>query len=216
MKGRKKLFYFVVILSVSISLGFILNPELDDIIIEKYEKVENWLMPDSIHELLAVIAEIFPELEDKKIEVKNSSIKTTMNVRPTFFSLFFNKKESRKYVLRINTSERKGNIFYKDVPTDAKIGLLAHEMMHIVDFSERNFWGVLKRGVQYLSLKGKIKYESEIDQMVIDGGLGDYLHSWSDYVLNHSFATEKYKLFKRTVYLTPCEIEERMQFVVLD
>jgi len=214
VRRRSKIFYFFILIFISITLGFIVNPDMDDAIVEKYEKVENWFMPDSIQEILTVVAEAFPEIEDEKIIVKNSSIKTTMNVRPTIFSLIFNKRENRKYILRINNSEKGESVFYKDVPEDARIGLLAHEMMHIVDFSERSFWGVLKRGIQYLYLKGKAKYESEIDQMVIDIGLGEYLHSWSDYVLNHSEATEDYKDFKRTIYLTPNEIEDRLGFVL--
>ena len=143
------------------------------------------------------------------IAVKECSISTTMNARPVLLSLF-SKRSKRKYIIRINNrSDFKGAKLH-EVPLDAKVGLWYHELMHIKDYQSRSFWGILKRGIQYLSIKGKRVFENEIDRMVINDGYGKYLYQWSHYSMNASNISEKYKAFKSAIYLTPQQISQEL------
>jgi hypothetical protein len=148
----------------------------------------------------------FPELDSSEITFKEARIKTTLNARPTFASLLFRKRTNRKYVIRINTRNQDSLIFLKDVPFVACIGLFGHELTHFLDYRQRSFGGVLKRLFSYSSLKGKEKFEKEIDSMTVSIGLGAQLHAWSNYVLNESKGSAKYKAYKKLVYLEPEEI----------
>ncbi|MDG5800387.1 hypothetical protein QA597_08460 [Marinilabiliaceae bacterium ANBcel2] len=147
-------------------------------------------------------------LYDQRIEVRYTSINSTMNVRPTVWSLIFRSRDNRKYVIRINDDAYFKGVRYNDVSVRAKAGLWAHEMMHVKDYKNRGFFGVLQRGWQYLSKSGKQSFEEEIDQMVIDYGLGYYLLHWAWFVLEESNASDSYKEYKRNIYMTPDEIIE--------
>ncbi len=150
----------------------------------------------------------FPELANLRIQLKHKKIRTTLNVRPTFGSLVFNRKNNRKYIIRINSSLKDSIITLNEVPSDAQIGLIGHELSHIVDYRTKNFWGVISRAFAYLSKQGKTRFEKEIDGITIKHGLGRALYQWSNYVLHHSDASSKYKLFKSNIYMKPDEIRD--------
>ncbi len=151
------------------------------------------------------VLEHYPELDGLKIEVQEAAMKTSLSCRPKFSSLF-KRKAKRTYVIRIDVREKDSTVTILDAQDEARIGVLGHEIAHIVDFQQRNFFGILGRGFNYLSKKSKEKYEKEIDLITIEHGLGYELYCWSDLVLNRSKATYKYKEFKREIYLEPQEI----------
>ncbi len=150
------------------------------------------------------------DLQSCDIEIRRKKIKTTMASRPTFFSMF-RKKNKRKYIIVFNSDKDFDGVRLKDVPYEAQIGLFAHELMHVRDYQSQNFFGLLKRGWQYLSKRGKIKLEYHIDSMTIAAGFGNNLYEWSFYVLNNSSASEDYKAFKLETYMTPETILDYMK-----
>lgn len=149
----------------------------------------------------------YPELDSSEIRFKEAKIKTTLNARPTVGSLLFRKREKRKYVIRINSKQKDSLILLADVPFNSQIGLFGHELGHFADYHKRSFGGVLQRLFAYSTLKGKAKFEKEIDALTIERGLGWQLYAWSYYVLFESVGSAEYKEYKRTVYMTPAEIE---------
>ena len=167
---------------------------------------KNKEIPEGIEVATLYALSFYPELKNTKITFKRKRIKTTLNVRPTFFSLIFRKSENRKYVVRINDSSDEGKVIIDDVPFNASIGLLGHEFGHIADYNDKGFFGVLGRGFAYLSRTKRIEYENAIDEITIKKGLGKALYRWSLFVLEQSNASEEYKEFKRQTYLTPEDI----------
>lgn len=153
----------------------------------------------------------YPELVDAKIEFKTAKIKTTLNARPSVASLLFRSKLKRKYVIRINSQIEDSIISFNAIPFNAKVGVLGHEFAHILDYQQRNFFQVLGRMFAYAGKKSKAKFEHEIDGIAIDKGFGWQLYDWSTFVLEQSNATAKYKAFKREIYLTPAQIQQRME-----
>lgn len=164
-----------------------------------------WNIQEKHFQPLEPIVKELSCLHDQKIKVKYASIKTTMAVRPAVGSLL-NSRKNRTYIIRINNNDTFPGVLYQHVPDKALTGLWAHELMHVKDYMERNFFGVVFRGWQYLSKSGKIRFEREIDQMVINAGFGEYLWEWSNFVLEESDVSPAYKAFKRDIYLKPCEI----------
>lgn len=150
----------------------------------------------------------FPELSNSRIRLKYKKIRTTMNVRPTIGSLIFNGRENRKYIIRINSSTNDSVITLNELSSDAQIGVIGHELSHIVDYRMKNIWGVIARGFSYISKRRKANFEKEIDRIAIKHGLGCELYEWSNYVLHGSDASFKYKLFKSNTYLKPEEIRD--------
>jgi len=146
----------------------------------------------------------YPELEDTKIIFKNSKIKTTLNARPAILSLFTRNK--RKYIVRINNKCSDSIVNLKKVSFEAKIGLFGHEFSHFIDYKKKNALQILGRLLSYTNLRGKERFEKEIDSMTISRGLGRQLYKWAFYVVNESNAKQKYKAFKKQIYLEPDEI----------
>jgi hypothetical protein len=173
---------------------------------EGFELPLNWKIPDEHFPTLEVFVNELSVLHNQRISVREARISTTMNVRPTVWSLLFRNRDNRKYVVRINNNEAFDGVLYQDVPMNARVGLWVHEMMHIKDFKSRSFFGVLERGWQYLSQRGRIRFEREIDQMVIDYGYRDYLFLWALFIMDESEASDSYKDYKRKIYLSPAEI----------
>lgn len=159
-------------------------------------------------ELVSLIAlSYYPALQDARIEFRKAKIKTTLNVRPTVFSLLFRSKKKRLYRVRINKLVRDSVISFHSIPFNAKVGLLGHEFAHIKDYSERGLFQIVGRLLSYSNKESKANYEKEIDSITVQQGLGWQLYDWSDYVLNQSNAKNDYKEFKRRTYLRPEEIE---------
>lgn len=147
----------------------------------------------------------FSDLHNCRIKIKSKKLKTTMAARPHFFSLLLGKR-NRRYIILVNKDETFKGVHLKDVPAEARIGLFAHELMHIRDYESRKVSGVMERGIQYLSHKGKTHVEHYTDSLTIAAGFGQNLYHWASYVLHDSDACDEYKAFKSEVYMTPVRI----------
>ncbi len=151
----------------------------------------------------------YPELAQTSIELRYRNQKTTMSVRPKA-SFIFKKKFNRKYIISINKQlKRSGDgILVDSVPFNAQIGLIGHEMAHIVDYQNKSSVGILIMGVRYLFPSYRRKVELAIDRLTINHGLFYQLYDWSDYVFNLSDANEKYIRYKSKYYYTEKELLE--------
>ncbi|MGQ1784995.1 MULTISPECIES: hypothetical protein [unclassified Saccharicrinis] len=154
----------------------------------------------------------FADLHHCKIRIKTKKLKTTMTARPGIWSLFLGKK-NRQYIIYVNNDVNFNGVLLSDVPQEARIGLFAHELMHIRDYESRKVTGVIRRGVQYLSKKGKRKVEHYTDGLTIAAGFGEQLFQWAAYVLYDSDASEDYKAFKSEIYMSPVTIYNKMSMV---
>jgi len=148
-----------------------------------------------------------PELESTCIVFKMSKINTSLNARPKFGSGLFRRKHKRKYVVRIQPPAEDITVTLDQASFNAQVGAFGHELNHLKDYSSRSFFGILGRGLAYMTSKSKEKYEKEIDQMTVECGLGWQLYDWSKFVVDDSIGTRKYKAFKRKTYLEPYEIK---------
>jgi len=154
-----------------------------------------------------------PELDSSEITFKDARIKTTLNARPTVGSLLFRKRENRKYVIRVNSSAQDSLILLSDVPFNAQIGLFGHELTHFTDYRGKGFGGVFRRMLSYSNKNGKARFEKEIDSLTVTIGLGWQLYAWSYYVLHESNGSEKYKDYKKAVYMRPEDILKQIEVI---
>lgn len=161
--------------------------------------------PHTVRHLIDSISEAM----QCRIRVKEARIATTLNVRPSLKSLFV-KRENRQYIIRVNNSPKFKGIYHHEVPQPAQDGLWIHELMHIKDYQSRSAIGIVKRGIQYLTKNGRRIFEHEIDHMVVAEGYGEALYHWAKFIMHDSWASEDYKLYKQTVYLSPLQIKNAM------
>jgi len=152
----------------------------------------------------------YPELKDVSIRFEYKKISTSMCARPEIRSMLNNKKT---YVIYINSDVKKvGAVSLSELNLKQRVGIIAHELAHLVDFEKRNTLSIIQCGILYKCSSNYHKnIERSTDEMVINKGLGNELYDFSNYVINNSNASEKYIQFKKKNYLLPEEIKQRMK-----
>ena len=148
----------------------------------------------------------YPELKDVSIKMGFKSIKTTMAVRPRG-TFLFKQKQKREYRLIFNNHNFKNRkVRFEELSLNAQVGIIGHELGHIVDFEKKSKGQILTTGVKYLFKKHKKRLESEIDYIAIEHGLGWQVYDFCDFVINRSECCQEYKEYKRDNYFSPDEI----------
>jgi hypothetical protein len=175
-----------------------------DYFLEKWGKNKNY--PEAFEKQILMALSHFSELSDVKISFIEAPISTTMNCRPEILSLFQN---ARTYIIRINNKIDFEGILLEDVPFKAQIGIIGHELAHVLDYEAGSMLRVIKRGIDYALPSSKKNFEHEIDLLTIKKGLGYQLADWAEYSMFLSDkASDDYKRFKQTVYMNPGDMYE--------
>ena len=124
-------------------------------------------------------------------------------------SFIFMRRENRTYVIYINNStKRVKGVLLDTVPFNAQVGVIGHELAHVVDYSEKSNIQILGNGIGYLFHGWRQNFEHSIDIIAIEHGFVWQLYEYSDFILNKSNASDKYKEYKRENYFSPEEILE--------
>lgn len=163
-------------------------------------------IPDS-YELATLIAlSKYPELAEAEIEFVTKSIKTTMAARPKM-NLLFKKRNKREYRIFINNDRsRLEGVLLEDVPFDAQVGVIAHELAHILDYSQKSVFRIIGNGIGYISKDFRSDFEKKTDQLTIERGFGWQVHHFCQYLHSSPDVPKSYKNYKKSVYYSPEEI----------
>lgn len=149
--------------------------------LEQY--ASNKKFPREIEPQVLTALSYYPELKDIKIEFRIKKRNTPLTSRPRIFSVF-RKKKNRKYIITISSesSDRLVPILFSNLPYNAQIGVLGHELAHIADYNTKNTFQLLGLSFGMLSAKYVDKFEWNTDKRTIEHGLGYQLYAWSSYV----------------------------------
>jgi len=174
--------------------------------------LDNKIIPESIKKEVIEAIAFYPELYDTAIEFKfkDNIKKSTMQAQPRFAS-FFKRKENREYVILISRNiQIEGEHFtMEDIPSDVKVGWIGHELGHIMDYRDRTNMGMLIFGIKYLLSPLHIKeVERTADTYAIQHGMGDYILTTKNFILENAHLSEKYKERIRRLYISPEEVME--------
>jgi len=152
----------------------------------------------------------YSELKNTKISFKKRKIKTSMVCRPKF-SFIIKKRAMRSYIILINYNSKKlKGLMLSDIPFNAQVGIIAHEIAHALDYSTKTNFQLIKEGFAYMKKKNRYKLEKHVDRLTISHGFGWQLYDWAKFVLNSDVSSD-YKEYKRKTYLLPEEILEIME-----
>ena len=150
----------------------------------------------------------YPELRNVNIKVRYGIIKTTMQCRPRWDFLFHTKK-NRSYVIYIGDKIKNGGgILYRNLPLNAQIGVIGHELAHIIDYQSMNNLKLIRFGMDYLTSKKKKEIENRTDLIAIHRGLGYQIGDFAKYVFEESGASLEYLKYKMKFYFKPQQISE--------
>lgn len=156
---------------------------------------------------LKIVRSYYPELDNTYIECVRKNISTTMAARPNIAKLLTN-PTNRKYIIYIDNKVNGANgLLYDSLSFDAQIGIIGHELAHILDYINKNSFGLLLKGFKYSFSKAYKKHmERSTDLVTIQHGLGLPLYKFAAFVQNSSQVSTAYKKFKRHYYMSPNEI----------
>ena len=97
-------------------------------------------------------------------------------------------------------------IFALDIPKEALVAVLAHELQHTMDYAKKSFIaGIIPIGIKVLIKKYRYRYERQTDLKTVLNGYGDGLISYKRW--QYRLLSKEDLKVKRENYLTPGEIE---------
>ena len=161
----------------------------------------------------------FPELKSIRINFITREAYTPLSTRPVFSSLI-KRKSRREYNIIISTRsiDTLSHLLFKNLSFRERIGIMGHELSHVVDFDRKNFFQTMANGIGHISKRFVDKMEYRTDLICIQHGLGKYLELYSRHVrttmhvkywrgVDHIF--EKDDHYER--YMNPDTIEKYMK-----
>ncbi|MDO9554067.1 hypothetical protein [Rhodonellum sp.] len=173
--------------------------------------LKNKVIPEEIKKPVMQALSYFPELAEVDITFafKDKISGSIMQAQPRMFSLLVDTKENRKYKINITRylDFEDKSIPIEEVPYDALVGWIGHELGHIMDYLDRSTTGMMRFGVKYmLSDKKVIEAELTADGYAIGCGMGHQIVANKNFILNNDNFEEAYKDKIRNLYMSPSQI----------
>ena len=178
---------------------------------DEFIEYQNKSIPVEIAEATIEALSYFPELEDVSIDfVYREKIKgAVMQAQPYLFSLFVNGKNSRRYKIKVTRQLEFAEGYYpiEQVPYDALVGWIGHELGHVMDYLNRSSANMMHFGARYfLSNKRVIEAELTADGYAIGCGMGHHILANKNYILNNENFEDDYKDKIKNLYMSPDQI----------
>ena len=160
------------------------------------------------YELQTLVAlSFYPELKKTKISFRRRELKTTMVARPKGIEVFRGKGK-RHYIIYINDFPSV-KVSPDSVSFNAQIGVIGHELAHIVDYEKTSSLKIFYIGLSYFNKKFRAKFERATDLRTINHGLLWQCYDFALYVHNSKNAPAEYITYKKKFYMSPKEIKEK-------
>lgn len=216
-QSYKTIFFLLIIIFPFISEAANREPTIDTL--EKFRNKKE--IPQQYEKPILTALSYFPELKDVHIIFKIKKAHTPLTTKPNFAGVF-KRKDHRTYIITISdqTIDTLKPLLFQNLTFEQQVGVIGHELSHVVDFNSKNFPQTIGVGINHISKRYLDKMEFNTDRICIQHGLGKYLlayskhvretmhvHNWrgSDYV-NKGNGNGKYER-----YMNPDTIEKTMQ-----
>jgi len=159
----------------------------------------------------AIAYSAYPELKDVEINMVFMNGGAPMEARPEIITLF-GLRRSRRYQILLNNEQQSyfEPILLRSLPFDAQVGVLAHELGHIVFYEQLNTLQLGKWGLNYLRDDDfRARHERSTDLMPVYHGLGSQIYQYAYFVRKDPTCKAFYeegKDFMDKYYMTDDEI----------
>ena len=136
-------------------------------------------------ELPALIAySAYPELDSVNVKMILTQSGAPMEASFNIWTLFGSRSE-RAYEVLLNNAQNTGfdEILLRSLPLDAQVGILAHELGHVVYYHQLTTLQIAKWGIMYLvSSDFRARHERSTDLMPVYRGLASQIYQYAYYV----------------------------------
>lgn len=149
--------------------------------LQQYGK--NKELPVQYKEPILTALSHFPELKDVHIVFRIRKAYTPLTTKPNFAGIF-KRKGHRTYIITISnqTIDTLTRLLFKNLTFEEQVGVIGHELSHVVDFNSKNFPQTVAIGFGHLSKKYIDRMEFNTDRICVLHGLGEYLLAYSKHV----------------------------------
>jgi hypothetical protein len=148
----------------------------------------------------------YPELKEIAIEFVPSSQCSIMASSVRWRDMFRNQSK-RRYIIFINDKKDENAMVPEQVSFNQLIGVIGHELGHILTFSQRSYMGMITFNIANNFGGYRKNSERGTDQIAIEHGLGWALYDMTWLVLTNPAEPEGFKKRKKKLYLSPHEIK---------
>ena len=160
----------------------------------------NSIIPEKYSNEISYTLQFYPELENTTIIFKEKEIKHTMESRPRLNFIFLPEQKHIYQIIMNNGTTEKNGILIENLNSTQKIGVIAHELAHIIDYKTKTDFGIIFLGIGYLFTDSRTKTEHRIDEITINHSLGEELISFEIYASNPNNTNENYRKTKDKYY----------------
>ena len=170
-------------------------------------------LPEGFKVAAAIAYSAYPQLKDVNIDMILTEDGAPMESNLNIWSLFGPRK-NREYRILLNDAQHSSfePILLRSLPFDAQVGILAHELGHVVYYHELNVFQFGKWGLSYLRDDAfRASHERTTDLMPVYHGLGSQIYQYAYFVRYDPSCVafyEKGKGFMDKYYMTDKELWE--------
>jgi hypothetical protein len=168
---------------------------------------KNKIIPSKYEEEILIALYHYPELKNEHIHFQLSfSATVPYGTKPSFASCFM-PKTKRSYTITIleRAEDPENEALMKNLDRKMRIGVIGHELGHVLQYSRRNPVTLLATLSLYLVDSYRRKIERGADKLCIQHGLGEELLRHNEYIRLIPGYFEKRPELDRN-YLKPEEI----------
>jgi hypothetical protein len=130
---------------------------------------------------------------------------------------FLKPRSKRKYNITLleEAKEPERSALFKNLSAEARLGVLGHELAHVVQYNACSRAGLIKTGLLFSFKKFRQRMEKNADRLAIEHGLGEQLYKHAVYIRSIPGYTEKRPEIEEN-YLQPHVILEHIQNLKID
>jgi len=176
---------------------------------------DNKTLPEGFEVAAAIACSAFPQLKDVKIDMILTPGGAPMEATVAIRSLFGARK-NRRYKILLNDAKDSffDPILLRSLPFDAQVGVIAHELGHVVYYHELNLLEFGRWGLNYLrDDKFRAVHERSTDLMPVYYGLGSQIYQYAWFVRHDASCLEFFEVEKEFMdkyYMTDTELKKIM------
>jgi hypothetical protein len=176
-------------------------------------------LPPQFEKAALIAYSVYPELKDAKIKMVLTSSGAPMESNFELLTLLQPRSE-RVYEIRLNNAKESmfDGILMRDLPFDAQVGILAHELAHVVYYENLSSLQIANLCLKYLlSMDFRARHERSTDMMPIYYGLGTQLYQYAWFVrydVRNQAMYQKWGSWMDRFYLKDTEILQIMSTLV--